>query len=283
MKFFNDNYMKRATIFFFCLAMMSHFSYAQKNPFEKTLNTKKLGVIVKKVKDKDKDDYYQQYYRLSLVEDLAQYPNLKEIKPAVLYQFVKEITPPIATKKLSKEHRAMRKEAQLSLDQYLSKKDWTNPVKSLNLLTYVDPENLQYHTKVDPEGVTILLPKKVFAFGTINTKENERKLNYLWMDDKNNYHVVNIFPEENKINEDFFADIRSVIPDYVFPEDMAPTQVRRGDKKVKSDAEFYYIRPFEIGNSNIEYKTLDFKKFILARYKVDGGPWTDFEHRPRKW
>lgn len=275
--------MNKTVIFLFSLLLLGHLSYAQKNPYEKTLNTKKLGVMVNKVKDRDKEDYYQQYYRLTLVEELAQYPNLKEIKPAVLYEFVKEITPPIPTKSLSKEHKSMRKEAQLSLDQYLSKKDWVNPVKSLNLLTYVDPENQYYHTRVDPERVSTLLPKKVFAFGTINSQEDDRKMNYLWMDDKNNYHVVDIFPEENKLNQEFYADIRSVIPDYVFPEDMVPAEVRRGDKKVKSDAEFYYIRPFEIDNSNIEYKTLDFKKFTLARYKLNGGPWTDFEHRPRKW
>lgn len=275
--------MKKTTFFALCFVTALHSClFAQKNKFENILNTRKLGVAIKKVKESDKDDYYQQYYRLSLVEELQELPHLKEIKPVVLYQFVKEITPPIPAKKLSKEQKKMRHEAQLSLDQYLSKKDWTNPIKSLNLLTYVDPENQYYHTRVDPEKITVLMPKKLFAFGTENTETREQKYNYLWADEDNKYSIVNIIPPADKTNSTFYEELQSILPDYQFP-DMPPVEVKMGDKKLKSDANFYYIKPFQVGNNNIVYKTEDFKKFTLVRYMKDGGPWTDYEHRPRKW
>jgi hypothetical protein len=47
-------------------------------------------MVYKSVKDGDKDDFYQQYYWLVKAEQLKTYPHLKDIKPKVLYEFVKK-------------------------------------------------------------------------------------------------------------------------------------------------------------------------------------------------
>ncbi len=81
------------------------FGIAQKNKFAEVMNSKKLGMMIKKVNDKDKEDYYQQFYWLRKAEELKSYPHLAGIKPKVFYTFVKEINPQIPTKELDAKKR----------------------------------------------------------------------------------------------------------------------------------------------------------------------------------
>ena len=272
--------MKRNIFLLFAFFLAFSFSYGQKNKFENVMNSKKLGVSYKKVKDKEKEDYYQQYYWLSRMETLKAYPHLEGIKPKVLYSFVKEISQPIPTKTLNAEHKKYRQEAELSLDQYFKNKDWENPVMKLNLDTYVDPENTKYFDVIKPERIAVLLPKRLYSFTAENTKTQQQKIYYLWINE-NDYKIVDIIPNQKK-NEIFYEELQRDLGAYNFPN-FVPENVEPGDRKVKSDVDYIYITPFQVGNNNIVYKTKDFEEFIFVRYKKDGGPWTDVEHRKRKW
>ncbi len=272
--------MKRNLSLLIAVLFAFNFSFAQKNKFENVMNSRKLGVSYKNVKSKDKEDFYQQYYWLTKMEQLKAYPHLDGIKPKVLYSFVKEITPQIPTKTLSEENKKFRSEAELSLDQYIKNKDWSNPIMALNLETYVDPQNEKYFDVIKPERIVTLLPKKLYSFTSENVKTAEQKIYYLWINERD-HKIVSIIPDEKK-NPDFYRLLHEILPEYKFPN-YVPEEARMGDRKVKSDADYIYIRAFQIGSDNIEYKTLDFENFIFVRYKKDGGPWTDVEHRPRKY
>ena len=90
--------MKRNITIFFALLSVS-FAFGQ-GKYKKYLNSKKLALAHKSVKDSDKEDYYQQYYWLVKAEQLKTYPHLKDVKPVVLYEFVKKVNPHNPTKKL---------------------------------------------------------------------------------------------------------------------------------------------------------------------------------------
>ncbi len=272
--------MKRNLILLFAAFLTFGFTYAQKNKFENVMNSKKLGVSYKSVKSKDKEDYYQQYYWLRRMEELKAYKHLEGIKPKVLYSFIKEISQPIPTKKLTKEQKKFRDDAELSLDQYFKNKDWENPVMKLNLNTYVDPERTKYFDVIKPERIKVLLPKRLYSFTAENSQNQQQKIYYLWIND-NDYKIVNIVPDKKK-NEIFYEELKRDVGSYTFP-DFVLDAVTTGDKKVKSDVDYIYLTPFQVGNDNIVYKTKDFEEFIFVRYKKDGGPWTDVEHRKRKW
>lgn len=256
----------------FAMAFVFSFSFAQKNKYGNIYNSRKLGYAYKDVKDKDKDDYYQQFYWLYKAEELGKYPNLADIRPQVLYEFVKEINPPNPTKELSPEDKKFRKDAELSIDQYFSKRDLTNPVMVLNLETYVDPSGKKYFTEVNPERVTVMLPKKLYAFNTRNSKENTQKTYYLYIDQKeNSYEIVEILPK--KTNEKFYATLKQNMGDFTFP-DFVPS-VALGDRKDKIDVDYYYITPFQVGNSNVMYRTKNFKDYELVKVKKEGEAWVD--------
>ena len=79
--------MKRNITILFALLSVS-FAFGQ-GKYGKYLNSKKLALTYKSVKPAEKDDYYQQYYWLVKAEQLKTFPHLAEVKPAVLYNFVK--------------------------------------------------------------------------------------------------------------------------------------------------------------------------------------------------
>jgi hypothetical protein len=84
----NINYKKmrrNITILFALLSM----SFALDKENMANILAQKTCNRYKSVKDGDKDDYYQQYYWLVKAEQLKTYPHLKDIKPVVLYEFVK--------------------------------------------------------------------------------------------------------------------------------------------------------------------------------------------------
>lgn len=272
--------MKRNLVLLFAAFFTISLSYGQKNKYGDVMNSKKLGVSYKSVKAKDKEEYYQQYYWLKRMEELKSYPHLSGIKPKVLYSFIKEISQPIPTKTLTKEQKKFREDAELSLDQYFKNKQWDNPVMKLNLNTYVDPEKKKYFDVIRPEKINVLLPKRLYAFTAENAQTQTQKIYYLWINE-DEYKIVDIVPNK-KDNEIFYEELKRDMPSFNFP-DFVPEAVTQGDKKVKSDIEYIYITPFQINDNNIVYKTKDFKEFIFVRYKKDGGPWTDVEHRKRKW
>lgn len=272
--------MKRNAILLFAALLVFNFGFAQKNKFETVMNSKKLGVSYKSVKAKDKEEYYQQYYWLTKMEELKAYKHLEGIKPRVLYSFIKEISPQIPTKTLTKENKKFRDDAELSLDQYFKNKDWANPVLKLNLQTYVDPQSEKYLAVVKPERVVVLIPKKLYSFTAENGTTSEQKIYYLWIDE-DKYKIVDIIPNKKK-NEVFYTELKNHLPNYNFPN-YVPEGVKMGDKKVKSDINYYYITAFQIGNDNIVYKTEDFEEFTFVRFKKDGGAWTDVEHRKKKF
>ncbi len=259
-------------ILLFAFAFIFAFSFGQKNKYGNILNSRKLGYAYKDVKDKDKDDYYQQFYWLMKAEELGKYPHLKDIRPQVLYEFVKEINPPNPTKELSVEDKKFREAAELSLNQYFSKRDLTNPVMILNLETYVDPSEKKYFTEVNPERVVVMLPKVLYSFTTRNKKENTQKTYYLYIDQKKNeHHIVDIIP--SKEDKKFYATLKQNMGDYEFPA-FLPT-VTLGDKKDKVDADFYYITPLQISDDNIVYRTKDFVDYEMAKVKKEGEAWVD--------
>lgn len=259
-------------ILLFAMAFAFTFSFAQRNKFENVLNSRKLAYAYKDLKSKDKMDFYQQYYWLTKAEELKKFPHLEEIKPQVLYEFVREINPPNPTKELTPEDKAFREAAELSLDQYFSKRDLENPVLAFNLETYVDPSGKKYFTEVNPERIAALLPKKLYTFTTRNKKENIQKTYYLYINqEKNTYKIVDIIPKEK--DKKFYATLKQNMGDYKISE-FVPT-VALGDRKDKIDIDYYYITPFQVGNDNIVYRTKNFEDYELVKVKKDGEAWVD--------
>ncbi len=268
---------KNITIF---LALLSvGFAFGQ-GKYGKYLNSKKLALTYKTVKDADKEDYYQQYYWLVKAEQLKTYPHLKDVKPVVLYEFVKKVNPQNPTKKLDATGKELRHTAELSLDQYFKNKNFTNnEILLLNLETYVDPSQGEYFTKVDPERIKELVPKEFFGFASTNKKTGEQKNYYLWVNKKkDDYKIVSIVPSEK--DKQFYASLKQYLPKYKFEEKYMPT-VKKGTKTDKTDADFYYIMPFEQNQDNIEYKTDDFETFTLSQVKRAGQEWIGVE-KPKK-
>lgn len=265
-------------ILLFSLLMAFTFSFGQKNKYENILNSRKLGYAFKDVKDKDKEAYYQQFYWLMKAEQLRQFPNLSDIRPQVLYEFVKEINPPNPTKELSPEDKEFRDAAELSLDQFFAKRDFDNPVMILNLETYVDPSGKKYFTEVNPERVAALLPKQLYTFTTRNKKDASQKTYYLYIDqEKNTNRMVELIPSDK--NKEFYATLKQNMGDYKFPE-FVP-EVALGDRKDKKDADYFYITPFQIGDSNIMYRTKDFEDFELMKVKKEGAAWVSLRDSER--
>jgi len=270
--------MKRNITIFFALLSMS-FAFGQ-GKFAKYLNSKKLALTYKTVKDNEKDDYYQQYYWLAKAEQLKTYPHLKDVKPVVLYEFVKKVNPQNPTKKLDARGKELRATAELSLNQYFKNKNFVNnEVLMYNLETYVDPSQGEYFTKVDPEKIKELVPKELFAFNSLNKKTKEEVTYYLWIDKKkDDFNIVDIIPNE-KEDKAFYTRLRQYLPNYKFSK-YVPS-VKKGTKSDKTDVDYYYIMPFEQNNDNIEYKTTDFKTYILSQYRKAGDEWKGVE-KPRK-
>ncbi len=249
------------------------FSFAQsKNKYGAVKNSKKLSTSFKTVKESDKDDYYQQYYWLTKAEELAQYPHLSKVKPAILYEFVKEINPATPTKKLDARQKELRADSEKALDYFISRKDLTNPNLKFNLESYVDPSGENYYTEVNPEKIQELMPKTLYTFSSVNKKTRKEKLYFVWLDDNKGYRIVNVIPGDD--DEKFYNALRRVLPDYQFstfvPEVVKEKKNVKGKEKI-----YYYVKPFEQSNNNIEYRTEDFKKFELTRYKKAGGEWTE--------
>lgn len=271
--------MKRNITILFALLSVS-FAFGQ-GKYGKYLNSKKLALTYKSVKPAEKDDYYQQYYWLVKAEQLKTFPHLAEVKPAVLYNFVKKVNPQNPTKKLDERGKELRKTAELSLDQYFKNKNFKdNQVLLYNLETYVDPSQGEYFTKVDAEKIKELTPKEFFGFASLNKKTMEETNYYLWVNKKKDeFKIVDIIPNE-KEDKKFYASLKQYLPKYKFNKKYMPT-VKKGTKADKTDKEFFYIMPFEQNVDNIEYKTDDFETFTLSQVKREGEAWIGVE-KPRK-
>lgn len=272
--------MYRKSILLFAIALGTFGALAQKNKFQETLSSKKLGMTVKTVKNGDKEEFYQQYYRDVMVENLLKDPSLKGMKPVVAYQFVQEITPLVPTKSLTPEEKALRMEAERSLDQYLENKEWGNPIKIENLETYVDPGNLGHDRTLAAKDIRVLIPNKLFGATVRNSKTNLPEYLFYSYDGKR-YEKVDLVPSE-KGNGDFYEELTEILPGYKLNATM-PVEVKMGDKKLKSDRTYFYIKPAAVDGNEIIYKTEDFKNYTFVRFKKGNGEWTDVEHRPRKW
>lgn len=270
--------MKRNITILFALLSVS-FAFGQ-GKYGKFLNSKKLALTYKNVKATDKDDYYQQYYWLVKAEQLKTFPHLKDVKPVVLYEFVKKVNPQNPTKQLDARGKELRKTAELSLDQYFKNKNFqNNSVLLYNLETYVDPSQGEYFTKVDAEKIKELAPKEFFGFASLNKKTMEETNYYLWVDKKNDkFKIVDIIPSEK--DKTFYASLKQYLPKYKFEKKYMPT-VKKGSKADKTDKDFFYIMPFERNVDNIEYKTDDFENFTLSQVKREGDAWIGVE-KPRK-
>ncbi|TXF75074.1 hypothetical protein [Chryseobacterium sp.] len=263
--------MKRNITLFFAVLAFS-FVFGQ-NKFDDYLNSKKLAFTYKKIKDREKEDYYQQYYWLVKAEELKTYPHLKNIKPIVLYHFTREIYPATPTKKLSEEEKNLRIDAEHSLNQYFAKKDLQNPNLMYNLESYVDPSNSKYYTGVNPERIAELVPKELYTFTSVNKRTKDEKKYYLWVDDED-YKIVDVIPA--KTDKKFYETLNTQLPKYqisTFTPD-----VKKGDKTNKRDADYYFITPFQEGEE-ILYKTKDFKEFTIVRFKRPTKDWIELEKR----
>jgi hypothetical protein len=265
--------MRRTITIFFALLSIN-FAFGQ-GKFGKYLNSKKLALTYKTVKDNEKENYYQQYYWLAKAEQLKTYPHLKDVKPIVLYEFVKKVNPQNLTKKLDDRGKELRETAELSLNQYFKNKNFeNNAVLMFNLETYVDPSQGEYFTKVDPEKIKELVPKELFSFNSLNKKTQEEKTYYLWINKKkDDFKIVDIIPGED--DKKFYDSLKQYLPTYKFSK-YVPS-VKKGNKTDKTDVDFYYIMPFEQNTDNIEYKTTDFKTFILSQYRKAGDEWKGVE------
>lgn len=272
--------MYRKSILVFALVAGTFGALAQKNKYQDILSSKKLGMTVKTVKNGDKEEFYQQYYRNLMVEDLLKDKSLKGMKPVVVYQFVQEITPLVTTKSLTPEEKGLRDQAQKSLDQYLENKAWDNPIKAENLETFVDPGNLGHERTLVASDIKVLVPNKLFGATVQNTKTGQPEYLFYSYDGKK-YEKVNLIPAE-KGNAQFYGELAEILPAYKLNPSM-PVEVKMGDKKLKSDRTYFYIRPAAVEGDQIIYKTEDFKNYTFVRFKKGDGEWTDVEHRPRKW
>lgn len=263
--------MKRNITLFFAMLAFS-FMFGQ-NKFDNFLNSKKLAFSYKKIKDKEKEDYYQQYYWLVKAEELKTYPHLKNIKPIVLYHFTREIYPATPTKKLNDEEKKLREDAELSLNQYFSKKDLQNPTLMDNLESYVDPNNSEYYTGVNPERIAELVPKELYTFTSFNKRTKDEKKYYLWVDDED-FKIVDVIP--SKSDKKFYEALTNHLPKYQISP-FTPS-VKKGDKTNQRDADYYFITPYQEGEE-ILYKTKDFEEFTIVRFKRPAQDWIELERR----
>ncbi len=243
------------------------------NKFRDVLNSKKLTSMYRSVKESDKDEYYQQFYWLTKSEELKSFEHLKKIKPVVFLQFVKEINPAIPTKTLDKKHKMLREDLVHSLNQYITKKDTSNPIFLDNLDAFVDPEGNHYNLNVNPETVYELVPKEIYTFTSRHKKTGEDKNYYLWIDDEK-YKIINTTPSEK--DENFYTTLNQYLPNYKFND--LPAKITKG-KRGEKDQDYYFVIPFSKDDTEVEYKTKDFKKFSLTRYKKSVGNWEAVEKK----
>jgi hypothetical protein len=251
--------------------------FGQSNKFEEINTSKKLAITYRSVKEKDKEDYYQQYFWLLKAEQLKAYPHLAKIKANVLYQFVKEIYPTDPSKKLDKDQQAVRKNTELALDQLFGKKDYTSQLVMDNLTSYVDPTKKLYFTEVNPEKITEMVPKQLYSFSSLDKRTKNEKFYFLWIDEDKFRIMSTVPPTEDK---KFYESLEQTLPNYKFSS-FAP-EVKKGKKGDKNDMDYYYITPFQEGNENIQYRTEDFKKFELVKFKEAGGAWEDYDKKKKK-
>ena len=268
--------MKRNVVLFLALLTFGIGS-AQKNKFESAMASKKLAMSYKTVKPGDKDEYYQQYYWLLKMEELKSYPHLAGIKPAILYQFVKEIYPQANEKNLSKSEKELRDNSEKALNVFLAKKDVENPNLMYNLETFVDPKGTEYFTKVDPARVQEITKKTLYAFTSLNKKSNKERTYYLWLDE-DRYRIMSLVPPATDTK--FYATMRTLLPNYTIST-LLP-EVRKGKKSDKNDADYFYITPFSDGAENIEYKTKDFETYTITKYRKADGEWVEYNVGKKK-
>lgn len=268
--------MKRNVVLLLALLMFG-FSWAQKNKFESTMASKKLAMTYKNIKQGDKDEFYQQYYWLVKMEELKTYPHLASIKPAILYQFVREIYPPVDKKKLTDSEKELRAAADKALGYFITRKDYENPNFMYNLESYVDPKGTEYFTRVDPERVIEVIKKQVYAFTSHNKKSNKERTYYLWIDE-DKFRVMSLVPPTTDTK--FYTTLRNLLPNYTIST-LLP-EVKKGKKSDKNDADYFYIIPFSDGVENVEYKTKDFQTYTITRYRTADGEWKDYNTGKKK-
>ncbi|MBS1571734.1 MAG: hypothetical protein JST62_04975 [Bacteroidetes bacterium] len=268
--------MKRNTLLLIAVFSANIF-FGQSNKFEDINTSKKLAISYRSIKDKDKEDYFQQYFWLVKAEQLKAYPHLAKIKSNVLYQFVKEIYPENPTKKLTKEEQALRKNSELALEQLFLKKDYTSQLTMDNVISYVDPSKKLYFTEVNPEKISEIVPKQLYSFTSLDKRTKNEKSYFLWIDEDKFRIMSTVPPTEDK---KFYQSLEEVLPNYKFSS-FAP-EVKKGNKADKNDADYFYITPFQEGNENIQYRTDDFKKFELVKYKEAGGAWELYDKKKKK-
>ncbi len=257
-------------LFLLSVFFLTNFAEAQrKNRFENYLNTKKLGTIYKGVKPGERDKFFRQYFLVQKVEELQAYPNISKIKPEILYAFVKDTYPPIETKSLSPEDKKLREDALLSINYLFNKKDLKNPLLVPNVESYIDPGNRYYFLKILPISVTENIPKEIYSYTNNDVRNSKQETNYFWINKKKEIEKVNIFPSID--NKKFWNRVHTFLPNYTFSSNPATFS------KPFKDQTLYVITPFPRGLENIEYRTKDFKDFIVSRYMDESGIWRDIE------
>lgn len=256
----------------------------QHNRFSNDLKLRKLSYKHRTLKEKDLDDYFQQFYWVSKIEDLKAHKHLEKMNANPLYKVISTIYPTIPTKKLENaEEKKLREDAALALGEYFKRKEYDHAVAKFNLATYVDPSGKKYTEHVNPERVEVLLKKKIYAITTYNTDTKEEKTYYILMENKRNRietEFIDLVPKKED-NEKFYEELNLFMPNYKFPK-FNPT-VEPGDRRNKKDQDYYYITPFEVGNDNIMYRTKDFKKFELEKIKKNGAAWQDTPQRRKRY
>lgn len=274
--------MRRNIFLVFALFSMS-FLMAQNNRFSNDLKTRKLSYKHRTLKKKYQDDYYQQFYWVSQIEKLKSHKHLERMNVYPLYKVIAKIYPAIPTKELNEEEQKLREESALALDEYFKRKEYNHAIAKHNLDSYVDPSGKTYTEHVNPERVNELMKKKIYSATTYNTKTKEQKTYYVLLNYKKNRvesEFIDVIPDKEK-NEKFYTELERILPNFKFP-DFAPT-IKKGDKRSKKDMDYYYITPFEVGNSNIVYRTKDFEKYELAKFKKNGAPWQDKPERRKRF
>lgn len=256
----------------------------QNNRFSNDLKSRKLSYKHRTLKEKYQEDYFQQFFWVTKIEELKANKHLEKINPHPLYKVISTIYPAIPTKKLeNEEEKKLRKDAALALGEYFSRKEYAHPIAKFNLETYVDPSGKKYVEHVNLERVSVLLKKTIYELNTYNTDTKEQKTYYVLM--KNNRRkieteFIDLIPKKED-NEKFYSELELFMPNYKFPK-FSPS-VKKGDKRDKKDRDYYYITPFEVGNNNIMYRTKDFKKFELEKIKKNGAAWQDTPERRKRY
>lgn len=273
--------MKKNILLIFGLFSMS-FLMAQNNRFSNDLKTRKLSYKHRTLKKKHKDDFYQQFYWVTEIEKLKAHQHLAKMNVHPLYKVISTIAPAIPSKKLNNEEKTLREDSGLALGEYFKRKEYQHNVAIHDLDSYVDPSGKKYVEHINPERIKELMKKKIYAISTYNTESKEQKTYYVLLNYKKKRvesEFINLIPDKEK-NKDFYKDLSIVLPNFEFPS-FIPT-IKKGDKRSKKDMDYFYITPFEKESNNIIYKTKDFKKFKLAKFKKNGAPWRDnLERRKR--